>query len=156
MLKENEVKNLIKEVLESMALSYDSIDTEIDPMTKNTVFIVKTGDSGLLIGDRGDTFNAFSHLIKRIAEKRLGEGHPDFFIDVNDYRSGLAEKLKLQAKMLAGRARDMKSNIEMEPMSSYERLIIHGTLSEEPNIKTESLGEGRDRRVVIKYIEQQQ
>lgn len=153
MNKETEIKSLIQDILQSMSLNFDSIETQIDPMTQNTVFIIKTGDSGLLIGDRGETFNAFSHLIKRIAEKRFGEDHPDFFIDVNDYRSSLAEKLKLQAKMLASRARDMKANIEMDPMSSYERLVIHGTLSDEPNVKTESIGEGRNRRIVIKYIE---
>ncbi len=76
-----------------------------------------------------------------------------FAIDVNDYRSFQIEKLKIKAKMLANRAKDMKVSIEMEPMSSYERLIIHGALNGEANIATESIGEGRDRRIVIKYVE---
>jgi len=72
---------------------------------------------------------------------------------VNDYRASIIEKLKMKAGIMANRARDMKSNIELEPMSSYERLIIHGTLSSQPNIKTESTGEGKDRRIIIKYIQ---
>jgi spoIIIJ-associated protein len=153
MINEAEVKKLIKDILESMLISLDSIEVDVDPITQNKIFIIRTNDSGLLIGDKGETFNAFSHLVKRIAEKKFGD-EQGFFIDVNDYRSGIAEKLKLKAKMLATRARDMRADVEMEPMSSYERLVVHGTLAGEPKIKTESLGEGRDRRVIIKYIEE--
>jgi spoIIIJ-associated protein len=152
MKNEAEVKKLISDVLEAMLISFDNIDVTTDSVTNNNVYVIKTNDSGLLIGDRGETFNAFSHILKRVAEKKFGEDF-EFFIDVNDYRSSLAEKLKLKAKMLAGRAKDMKANIEMEPMTSYERLIIHGALSGEPNIKTESCGEGKERRVIIKFIE---
>ena len=66
----------------------------------------------------------------------------------------MIERLKLKAKILANRARDMKANIEMDPMSSYERLIVHGILTNEPSVKTESTGEGRNRRIVIKYTGQ--
>jgi spoIIIJ-associated protein len=107
----------------------------------------------LLIGDKGETFYALSHIIRKMVTKGQ-EDKAEFSIDVNDYRQSLIEKLKLKAKMLANRARDMKANIEMDPMSSYERLIIHGVLTDEPNIKTESVGEGKERRVVIKYIEE--
>ena len=53
--------------------------------------------------------------------------------------------------MMAERARSFQYDVELSPMSSYERLIIHTTLSDAPNVKTESQGEGRNRRVVIKY-----
>ena len=53
--------------------------------------------------------------------------------------------------MMAERARAFQYDVELTPMSAYERLIIHMTLADAPNVKTESLGEGRNRRVVIKY-----
>jgi spoIIIJ-associated protein len=151
MNKEKDNKKLIEEILNNLGVKYDAVEEAEDPITQKKLFIIKSPESGLLIGDRGDTFQALSHLIRRIASKDLEE-MADFAIDVNDYRSSMINNLKLKAGMLANRARDMKTDVEMEPMSSYERLIIHGTLSGQPNIKTESIGEGKERRLVIKYV----
>ena len=147
-----EIKNLIENILNNMSVKFDVIEIVEDSINQKPLFIIKTPESGLLIGENGENFYALSHLIRRIAGKGLEET-PDFSIDVNDYRSSMVEKLKIKAGMLANRARYMKANIEMEPMSSYERLIIHGTLTDQPNIKTGSVGDGRDRRIIIKYID---
>ncbi|MEK7526803.1 MAG: R3H domain-containing nucleic acid-binding protein, partial [Patescibacteria group bacterium] len=56
-------------------------------------------------------------------------------------------------KIMAERARSFKTNMELEPMSPYERMIIHSALESLPDIKTESVGFGRGRKVVIKYVE---
>jgi len=152
MNKEKNIKKLIEDILTNMGIKYDSVEETNDSITQKKLFIIKSSESGLLIGDRGETFQALSHLIRRIASKGLEE-MADFSIDVNDYRSSMIDKLKIKAGILANRARDMKASVEMEPMSSYERLIVHGALSGQPNIKTESIGEGKDRRLVIKYID---
>lgn len=151
MQKEKDTKKLIEDILTNMGISYDLVEEADDPITQKKLFKIKTKESGLLIGDSGETFQALSHLIRRIASKGL-ESVADFSIDVNDYRSSMIDKLKMTAGILANRARDMKTDVEMDPMSSYERLIIHGTLSGQPNIKTESIGEGKDRRLIIKYV----
>jgi len=152
MNKEKDTKKLIEDILNSMGVRYDIVEEIEDSISQKKLFVIKSPESGLLIGDNGETFQALSHLIRRIASKGMEE-MADFSIDVNDYRSSMIEKLKMKAGILANRARDMKTNVELEPMSSYERLIIHGTLSGQPNIKTESIGEGRNRRLVIKYVE---
>ncbi len=144
-------KKLIEDILNVMGIRYDIVEETEDSITQKKLFVIKSPESGLLIGDGGETFMALSHLVRRIASKGLEE-RVDFSIDVNDYKASIIERLKIKAGMLANRARDMKTDVEMEPMSSYERLIIHGTLSGQPNIKTESIGEGKDRRLVIKYI----
>ncbi len=151
MNNEKNNKKLIEDILNSMGVRYDVVEETEDTLTQKKLFIIKSPESGLLIGDNGETFQALSHIIRRIASKGLEET-VDFSIDVNDYRSSMIERLKMKASMLANRARDMKTDVEMDPMSSYERLIIHGALSDQPNIKTESIGEGRERRLVIKYI----
>ncbi len=74
-----------------------------------------------------------------------------FLVDVNDYRTKQIKDLQAKALMMAERARSFQYDVELSPMSSYERLIIHTTLQDAPNVKTESQGEGRSRRVVIKY-----
>lgn len=137
-----------------MSISYQEIEIKNDELTSRTVFVIKTSESGLLIGDRGDTFYALNHLIKKIVSRgKEFEEQSNFSIDVNDYQSSIIERLKNKAMILANRAKDLKSDIEMEPMSSYERLIVHDILSSQSNIKTESTGEGRDRRIVIKYVD---
>ncbi len=55
--------------------------------------------------------------------------------------------------MLAKRARSFKIDVEMDPMTSYERMLVHSHLEGRPNIKTESIGEGKERRLVIKFVE---
>lgn len=156
-MNNKEVKKLIEDLLGYMCIQYDTVEETEEPNTQKKVFRIKTKESGLLIGDRGDTFYALSHLIRRIANKNenLSEENSnncDFSLDVNDYRSSIIDKLKLTAEMLANRALDMKTDVEMDPMSSYERLIVHSALADKPNIKTESIGEGRNRRLVIKYV----
>ena len=152
-MDETNIKKLIEDILKSMGVRFDIIETKEDPITQKKIYVIKSPDSGLLIGEDGETFNALSHLIRRIATKDIEE-KADFSIDINDYRESMIERLKLKAKILANRARDMKANIEMDPMSSYERLIVHGILTNEPSVKTESTGEGRNRRIVIKYTGQ--
>ena len=74
-----------------------------------------------------------------------------FLVDVNDHRARQIRDLQTKAVMMAERARSFQYDVELTPMSAYERLIIHTTLQNAPNVKTESQGEGRNRRVVIKY-----
>ena len=99
--------------------------------------------------------------MKKIAEKHLppraqevsGEHdhHTMFLIDVNEHRTKQIKDIQTKAIMMAERARSFQYDVELTPMSAYERLIVHTTLQDAPNVKTESQGEGRNRRVVIKY-----
>ena len=150
-MDENSIKKLIEDLIKSLGVRLDGVEVKEEPITLKKIYVIKSPDSGLLIGEEGETFYALSHLIRKMITKGVEE-KTDFSIDVNDYRESVIENLKLKAKILANRARDMKANIEMDPMSSYERLIVHGILTDEPNVKTESVGEGRDRRIVIKYV----
>jgi len=86
-----------------------------------------------------------------VAESEVAERMPMFLVDINDYRTKQIKDLQTKALMMAERARSFQYDVELSPMSSYERLIIHTTLQDAPNVKTESQGEGRSRRVVIKY-----
>ena len=73
-------------------------------------------------------------------------------VDINDFQKKHIENIRAVAHMMSERARYFKSNIEVDPMSAFERRIIHEFLSEANDLKTESMGAGRDRRVVIKYV----
>jgi len=160
------VEAVIKELLDALGAAYSGVvQSEI---AGQNIFSIQVDDGRALIGMRGETVQALDMLIKKIVEKRLGDGKapgtgetsagdseagtgPHFLVDVNEYRSKQIKDLQSKALMMAERARSFQYDVELSPMSSYERLIIHTTLSDAPNVKTESQGEGRNRRVVIKY-----
>ncbi len=146
------IKSMIEGFLELMNIGFDSVEIVEDSLGGNNLFVIRTKESGILIGEGGETLNAITHILRRMAQKGSEEAG-DFSIDINDYKSSMIERLKSKAEALADKARLMRSNVEMEPMSSYERLIVHGALSGKPNVKTESIGEGKDRRVIIKYVD---
>ena len=146
------VETILKELLSSMGIA-DATVTRSD-VAGQTIFSIQTSEARALIGAHGDTVQAMDMLVKKILEKRLPpEGAQDlhFLVDVNDYRVKQIQDLQTKALMMAERARSFQYDVELSPMSAYERLIVHTTLQDAPNVKTESAGEGRNRRVVIKY-----
>lgn len=161
----NSPETIIKELLDALGASYSAVTRE--EIAGQEIFAIQTDDARALIGNHGDTVHALDLLVKKIYEKRFpapaeaegahandGERHPRgpmFMVDVNDYRSKQIKDLQTKALMMAERARSFQYDVELSPMSSYERLIVHTTLAEAPHVKTESQGEGRSRRVVIKY-----
>lgn len=151
-----EIESILKELLDAMQVSYTGIVRS--EIAGQNIFSIQTDDARSLIGTHGDTIQALDMLVKKIMEKRVpptpdasAEG-THFLVDVNDYRSKQIKDIQTKALMMAERARSFQYDVELNPMSGYERLIVHTTLQDAPNIKTESAGEGRNRRVVIKYV----
>jgi spoIIIJ-associated protein len=146
------VETILKEILASMGIS-DAVVSR-SQVAGQSIFSIQTTEARALIGGHGDTIHAIDMLVKKIAEKRLPpEAAQDmhFLVDVNDYRVKQIQDLQTKALMMAERARNFQYDVELSPMSAYERLIVHTTLQDAPNVKTESQGEGKGRRVVIKY-----
>ncbi len=152
-MENHQIKKTIEDILSLLSVPYELIVVN-DESTGTTCFNIKTGDPQILIGREGAHLSALSHIIKRIADKTNGAAneHRSFVVDVNNYQGKKTEELKSKAAMLAERARYFKSDVEMSPATAYERMIIHSIFSNTKDIKTESMGEGKNRRVVIKYI----
>lgn len=148
-----QIETILKELLDAMGASYSGIQQS--EVAGQTIYTITAEDGKMLIGMHGDTVHALDYLVKKIFEHRMGakEGaeSPHFLIDVNDYRARQIRDLQTKALMMAERARSFQYDVELSPMSAYERLIVHTTLQGAPNVKTESQGEGRSRRVVIRY-----
>lgn len=148
------VEPLLKELLAHSGIAYDSV-VHVE-VAGQQIFSIQVSDPRVLVGAHGDTIHALDTLVKKMVEKKLGhtEGTDTgvhFLIDVNDYRTKQIKDLQTKALMMAERARSFQYDVELSPMSAYERLIVHTTLQNAPHVKTESQGEGRSRRVVIKY-----
>lgn len=144
----------IREVAKSLIEKLSVTDATIDIVEENGGWkiSINSSDERTLIGRDNDKYEAFSHLLKRILSKDLGE-ETKIFVDINGMRAKNDESLKAKAMIVAGRAREFKRDVEMDPMSSYERMVIHTALENEPNIKTESVGEGRNRRLIVRFVE---
>ena len=116
-----------------------------------TVIAVTSSDSARLIGPNGEHLRALNMIASRLVEAKHGEESAGFLIDVNGYHETAMEKVRQSARMLAQRARLFKHDVDLEPMSSYERLVVHELFAEDPEIKTESAGEGKFRHIVLKH-----
>jgi spoIIIJ-associated protein len=153
-MNKEKTKETIEEIFKHTACSVSSIEfSEEDGMSW---CLIETPDSNFMIGKEGETLRSLSHLIQKIVDKDIKEEEnraPGFFLDINGYQKKRFENLKNIAHMMAERARYFKSNIEIDPMPSFERRIIHMFLEGAKDIKTESEGYGPNRRVVIKYVE---
>lgn len=157
-MQEALIEKVLTEMLTLMGVSFTGIEKQ--SVAGQTVFSIATDDSATLIGTHGDTIYALDTLVKKVTEKFLEKGavegqkpeEPLFLVDVGGYRAQKIKDLETKALMMAERARSFQYDVELSPMSAYERLIVHTVLSDKPNIKTESQGEGRGRRVVIRYV----
>jgi len=114
-----------------------------------TTFTLRTHDARLLLGEDGKRLAALNHIARRIIEREVQQVE-HFLIDVNDYHRKRFEALRDTARMGAQRVRYFKKEVELEPMTAFERRIIHLVLQEYTDLLTESAGESPKRRVVIK------
>ena len=148
-------KKIIEDTLKFMGVSFQTVEKVESADSKHDRFMIRTEESALLIGSKGENLGALNYIIKRIVSKTLPpESEAKFLVDVNEYHERALDSVKAKAKIMSERARSFKSDVELEPMSSYERMLIHSFLDGAPDIKTESRGEGATRRVVIKYVAQ--
>ena len=105
-------------------------------------------DSGLLIGRRGQTLQALQFLVTLIVRKQLGED-VRVILDVENYRQRRETSLRDMAAKVASRVAQTNRSITLEPMSPADRRIIHTSLANHPGVRTESAGEGENRKVSI-------
>jgi spoIIIJ-associated protein len=124
--------------------------TEPDDLTGRRVTVVDiTGDDlGLMIGPRGETLDALQHLARLMVGHRIRQ-RANFVIDIDGYRERREQALSRLAERMGQKAIDRGTPVTLEPMPAYERRIIHMTLRENPQVRTESTGEGNRRRVRI-------
>ena len=143
------IKETISEVLKRMNFTGDiSVEDEEESIIAN----IYTNEANFLIGQSGANLNALQYICRIITTKKIQEPI-QFILDVNNYRKQRTESLKELAVKVAKQTVIERVAITLRPMSSYERRVIHLTLFNNPEIKTESVGEGVERRIVVKPVE---
>ena len=103
---------------------------------------------GALIGRRGETMESLSYLASLVANRLEGD-YIKLGLDVDGYRDKRESDLTALAQRIGAKVRKTGRSFAMEPMNPYERRIIHSAISKMEGVRSESKGEGRDRRVVI-------
>ncbi len=160
-MNKEQIQNLIKDLVEKITLDTPKI-TVNEEKGNNLWFSVVVNEPHHFISKEGEALQALNHLVRRITEaKNSTQANMDpmekrkelsFSVDINDFQKRKVEAVRAIAHMMGERARYFKSNIEVDPMSSFERRIVHEFLADATDLKTESMGFGPSRRVVIKYI----
>ena len=118
-----------------------------DPESGGPIIDLAGEDSGLLIGRRGQTLQALQFLVNLIVRKQF-EG-VRVVLDVENYRQRREFQLRDMATKVAARVTQTNRSITLEPMPPADRRIIHTSLTDNPDVSTESTGEGEGRRVTI-------
>jgi len=162
-----ELTDTVIEILEDI-LELMGIDSSIIPQSSpsvmqeskeneeestNSVFLNIEGDDlGILIGRRGQTLSCLQYIVRLIVSHKRKVWVP-ITIDVEGYKQRRYQALQAFAQRMAEQVKSREIPFSCEPMTAYERRIIHLTLADDPDVKTESTGIGEARRVVITLID---
>ena len=144
------VEESVRELLEKMGFSAEvSVEKSVEEERIKVSVNIETKESNFLIGQYGTNLEALQHLVRVVVRNKVEE-KIDLSVDVNSYRKEKTESLINLARNLAEEALEKNQAVALRPMSAYERRLVHMELSKNEKIKTESVGEGEDRKVVIK------
>ena len=108
------------------------------------------GDPGKIIGRGGRTLSALEYLTNAVVNRDEGAGNVRVNVDVGGYKERRDDRLRGEARKAAARVRKTGFAVELNPMNAGERRVIHMTLADDPSVRSESSGEGKERRVVVK------
>ena len=156
--EKNDIAGVAKRVLESL-LTMMEVTASIVPQAKPFVeeeegvtapitLDIKGDDLGILIGRRGQTLSCLQYIVRLIVGHQT-EAWVPIIVDVEGYKQRRYEALQALAWRIAEQVKAGREPFTLEPMSAYERRIIHLALAEHPDVTTQSIGEGEARQVVI-------
>lgn len=129
------------------------VEAELYQCEDGTRRIILNGeDAGMLIGHHGETLDALQYLSNLACSKKNSKGerdHSRVTLDIQGYRAKREETLRALARAKAARALRTGRNVSLEPMSAYERRIIHSEIQSIAGVSTNSVGSDNNRKVII-------
>jgi spoIIIJ-associated protein len=148
----NLARDVLVELLENMQIEADVQGRIAEPNfsgdSATLVLDLHGDDLGFLVGRKGETLAAIQHLVRLMVNKVV-QRRVHLVVDIEGYKVRRESALKKLALRIADQATRRGRRIALEPMSAYERRIIHVTLRNHPAVSTESVGEGTRRKVTI-------
>ncbi len=130
---------------------------EIEEVDDNFQVLIETKDAGRLIGARGESLDGLQLLVNQMVARKVGPapdgaGFQRVVVDVEGWRNQKAEELTASAESWGKQVLESKQPLDLEPQSPWQRRIVHMVISEIKGLSSESIGEGRDRHIVIKPV----
>lgn len=150
MISEN--SSLIKIISENFLKAMgEEGSVELEKLPEEQGFLVKLNlfDPQFLIGPRGVYLEAFERILRAMVRKKT-EGEVFLSVDINNYRKRRADFLRDLAREIGDQVSLSKKQVTLEPMSAFERRVIHSEIASREDLASESIGEDPERRVVIK------
>jgi spoIIIJ-associated protein len=143
----------IEDIFNLMGISVESVSYSSDEKKGHT-FSIKSEEFEKISLEKIDLTKDLVYLLKKIFTKDAPFGDETFkcTIDINDLQSKADDLIRIKALSAAEEAKKLKTDVLLDPMSSYDRMVVHSTLAGGIDITTESVGEGRERRIKIKYL----
>ena len=121
---------------------------EVETAGQRIVFKVEGGNSGILIGKRGQTLEAIQYLVEKIVNKQ-NEQRVRVLVDVEGYLETRKSNLQKLATKMAEKAQKSKKPVTIGQMNAYDRRTVHIHLKNNSSVRTQSVGEGYYRKLVI-------
>jgi len=158
-IAKDEMYEAAREILEQL-LNLMDIEAQVTPSEEFSVntdegtttsigLNIEGDDLGILIGRRGQTMASLQHIVRIILAHKMDIRIP-VVIDVEGYKQRRCDGLRALAARLADQVKTRKISFSMEPMSPFERRVVHMALADRNDVITESTGIGMNRKVVIK------
>jgi len=148
---EDKIKKFVEEFFEKTSFEVSVVVEKIEDTT--LPISIQLEEPQVLIGENGKTLFSIQHLLSKALRKKFKE-EQDFYVDldIDNYKKKKLDYLKDLARNSADDVALYKKEKELRPMSAYERRIIHMELKERSDVQTESVGQGLDRRIIVKPI----
>jgi spoIIIJ-associated protein len=139
-------KETLQELLQSLGFNATIEEHHFDD---GLLLDVKTEESGRLIGRQGQTLTDLQYLLNRILFQK-DTSAPKVMVDVGGYRAQAREALVKKAKEAAEKVRRWGDVVELEPLSAFDRRIVHNALKDDPGVETHSVEvEGTNKKAVL-------
>ncbi|MBQ8234345.1 MAG: KH domain-containing protein [Bacilli bacterium] len=150
--KKEDVIKYVKDYLIELG-SLMNIDIKVEIRNKDNVLLVQmiSSNNQVLIGKDGKTLNSIQVLLKQSLNNYID--NLIINLDVSNYKEKRLKRIENLVKEIVKEVKESKIDVSLDPMNSYERRFIHNYVSEIDNLTTESVGEGIERHIVIKYVE---
>ena len=144
----------VKKIMEDMDISATAEVARELNSEGGKIIRIKGEEAGALIGHHGETLDALQYLSNLAVNRQNGTDEnesPKITVDIEGYRARREETLRSLAKRTADKVVRFRRNIALDPMTPYERRIIHSCLQDFRGVTTSSVGSNDDRRVVVYY-----
>ena len=151
------IAEIVEDILETLLtrMGIDASVAQAEPFVEGEegdiapiAFDISGDDMGILIGRHGQTLAGLQYIVRLMVSHQTKEWLP-IVIDVEGYKERRYRTLQTLARNMAEQVKVSGTSFTLEPMSAYERRVVHLALADHTNVTTESIGQGESRKVVI-------